>query len=343
MRSTFAFILGASLVLGDDKQYTCNWAVSPPVCTECTPVGTAPCGEPLATCQAQCKAATFAFCNSTYQCEECTRGAPGCNETLAVCLHDKSCTPPTPPPTPPPQYNCDWTKLQCTECHNTKPGESCGSYKTEGDCTSNCKGATYAKCVDGACQTCTDGPGCTETLQICQAHCGAPPAPTPAGGEYSCDWTQLPPKCMPCSTPGCGGTEADCSKNCHAVGFGKCDKTTWTCSACTKGEPGCEQTMDVCKASCKPGPTPAPQYKCDWTSQPPVCDTCLPTLSQPTCGTTLAQCKPGCQGVTYSACDKTDYTCKTCHQGSPGCMTTANCKVDCVKPVPAPAPIAAEM
>ena len=336
MKPTSILLLFVTGVLSDDKQYTCDWAKSPPSCEECTPSSpTQACGVPLASCQATCEPAVFAFCNSTYQCQECTQGQPGCTKTLAVCLADKSCVPPTPPPTPAPQYNCDWTKLTCSMCNNTKPGESCGQYSHEVDCTSNCKGATYAKCVDGACQKCTQGVGCTETLAICQAKCGSPPAPTPAGGSYSCDWTQVPPKCMPCSTPGCGGSQAQCAVNCHAVAFGKCDESTWTCATCDKGTPGCEQTMDVCKASCHPGPTPAPQYKCDWTSQPPACQAC----TTPGCGTTMAQCKPGCESMTYSACDQMTFTCKPCTQGAPGCMTTTNCEVDCKKFVPAPAPV----
>jgi len=82
------------------------------------------------------------------------------------------------------------------------------------------------------------------TLHDCASVCG-----NQSQTNYGCDWTNSSnPKCV----AGKGSQSlSDCAQQCHAVQFAKCNPVTGQCESCQQGEPGCQYTVDYCKASCQ--------------------------------------------------------------------------------------------
>jgi len=245
----------------DCSGYSCNYTTAQPQCL----ISQDGSFTDQTQCEQTCKTAQFARCDKeTKQCNPCAQGEPDCQYTKDEC--QQSCALQ--------HQSCNYTTHQCQDCN---PLSDPNCTQSAGECSYNCAHDSHGVCnpLTGTCDTCdpTKGtPGCADqcnatctkslnfqcdnatktcipgqgnqTLQDCAQNCQNQTQTT-----YGCDWSNATsPQCVAGK-----GTQSlsDCAQNCHTVQFAKCNPVTGQCESCQQGAPGCQYTVDYCKASCQ--------------------------------------------------------------------------------------------
>ncbi|EDQ85098.1 uncharacterized protein MONBRDRAFT_29569 [Monosiga brevicollis MX1] len=249
----------------DCSGYSCNWTQTLPQCYKSDE------GEYQddASCEATCQPNQMASCNPlTKQCEICSQGSPNCTQTKAEC--DAICDLP--------HAKCNMQTLQCESC-DISSDPDCTD--TVGSCQEKCTNqtASFGECdpLTGQCIPCNPDNHeagcvkhcnascafgglyiCNHTDQTCQQNLNGNMSleacvndclpPNPQHGNFGCDFSNpAQPKCV----AGEGNqTQTDCSRNCHAPPFAKCNYVTGQCEACNTTDPACQYTTAECAVFC---------------------------------------------------------------------------------------------